>query len=728
MSLLAPLLALALAPAPATPAPAVAPAAELRQAPPATRREPVVDRYHDTAVADPYRWLEDGDAAEVRAWSDAQNAHARAVLDALPAAPELRRRIAAIVAAIPQSYRRFQLRGDTLYALTFQPPKQQPFLVAFPAGDRPDGQRTVVDPNALDPTGATTIDWFVASPDGRWLAVSLSAGGSETGDVHLVDATTGRDTGEVVPRAHGGTAGGSLAWAPDGGGFFYTRYPRPGERPDADLPFYQQVWFHRLGTPTADDRYELGRGLAKTSEIVLRAAPGSPRLLAEVQDGDSGRFAHYLREADGRWRQLTRFDDRVVQAVFAPGGEALFLISRRGAPAGKVLRLAAGAPGLAAAVTVVPEGDDSLVSDFYAPAPPIAVTAGRLYLTYQRGGPSEIRAFDHDGRPRPAPRQLPVSAVSGLTPLAGEALLFLNGSYLAPAAWYRFDAASGETVATGFSSPPPVDLSDAEAVRETAYSQDGTRVPVTVLRKKGTHLDGDNPTLLTGYGGFGFSLSPALDPLLRIWLDAGGVLAVANLRGGGEFGEAWHQAGRLTLKQNVFDDFAAAMEHLIAVGYTRPGRLAIVGGSNGGLLMGAVLNQHPELCRAVVSAVGIYDMLRAERSANGAYNVPEYGSVADPEQFRALYAYSPYHRVVDATPYPAVLMLTGANDPRVDPMHSRKMTARLQAATSSGRPVLLRTSAATGHGIGSPLSELVEQEVDVDAFLFDQLGMSLPAP
>jgi prolyl oligopeptidase len=238
-------------------------------------------------------------------------------------------------------------------------------------------------------------------------------------------------------------------------------------------------------------------------------------------------------------------------------------------------------------------------------------------------------------------------------------------------------------------------------------------------------LDGDNPTLLTGYGGFGISETPGFDPLLRIWLDAGGVWAVANLRGGGEFGESWHEAGRLTAKQNVFDDFAAALVHLIAAGYTRPARLAIMGGSNGGLLMGAVLTQHPELCRAVVSAVGLYDMVRYERSPNGAFNVPEYGSVTDPEQFRALYAYSPYHHVVADTPYPAVLMLTGANDPRVDPMHSRKMAARLQAATGSGLPILLRTSAATGHGIGSPLAELVEQEVDIFSFLFDRLGMSL---
>ena len=318
-----------------------------------------------------------------------------------------------------------------------------------------------------------------------------------------------------------------------------------------------------------------------------------------------------------------------------------------------------------------------------------------------------------------------MSAVGGLAPLAGDALLFHQTSYVVPGAWYRFDPATGETVPTAFTSPAPVDLSDAEAVREIAYSRDGTRVPVNVIRKKGARLDGDNPTLLTGYGGYDVSMKPAFNALARVWLDGGGVLAIANLRGGGEFGEAWHEAGRLTAKQNVFDDFAAAMEHLIAAGYTRPAKLAILGGSNGGLLMGAVLDQHPELCRAVVSGSGIYDSLRNELTPNGRFNVPEYGSVADAAQFRALYAYSPYHHVVDGTPYPAVLMMTGANDPRVDPMHSRKMTARLQAATSSGQPILLRTSAATGHGFGSPLDEVISQQVDLYAFLFDQLGMRL---
>ena len=313
----------------------------------------MTDTYHGVEVVDPYRWLEDGDSPEVRAWSDAQNAYARAYLDALPAAPELRRRIGRIFNTVSQSYGGFQLVGSTLFGFSSQPPKQQPFLVAFATPDGPAGLRVLVDPNVLDPSGTTTIDWFVPSPDGRRLAVSLSAGGSEAGDVHLFDAATGADTGEVVSRVQGGTAGGSLAWTPDGAGFFYTRYPRPGERPAEDLAFYQQVWFHRLGAPAAEDRYEIGKDFPKTAEIKLLASPSSPRLLAEVQLGDGGRFAHYLREADGRWRQLTGFDDGVVQAVWGPG-DVLFFISRQDAPKGKVLRLAAVPPTPPASPTPSP--------------------------------------------------------------------------------------------------------------------------------------------------------------------------------------------------------------------------------------------------------------------------------------------------------------------------------------------------------------------------------------
>jgi prolyl oligopeptidase len=307
-----------------------------------------------------------------------------------------------------------------------------------------------------------------------------------------------------------------------------------------------------------------------------------------------------------------------------------------------------------------------------------------------------------------------------------DAVIYRTSSYTEPTTWYRWKAASGRTARTALSVPFPVDLSDVEVVRDWATSKDGTRVPMTILHRKGMKLDGNNPALLTGYGGYGISMTPSFNPGLRIWLDHGGVMVIANLRGGLEFGEEWHRGGNLTRKQNVFDDFIACAEHLVRAGYTNKNRLAIEGASNGGLLMGAALTQRPDLFKAVVSHVGIYDSLRVELDPNGVFNVPEVGTVRDPEQFRALYAYSPYHHVRDGTAYPPVLFLTGANDPRVNPMHSRKMTARLQAA--GARTVLLRTSATSGHGLGTRLDERIEQEVDVLAFLFDQLQMGAGIP
>jgi prolyl oligopeptidase len=301
-------------------------------------------------------------------------------------------------------------------------------------------------------------------------------------------------------------------------------------------------------------------------------------------------------------------------------------------------------------------------------------------------------------------------------------------TYLEPPRVLRVDEASGKASPTPLRQTSPVSFGDVEVVREFATSRDGTRVPLNIVRKKGTPLDGRHPLLLNGYGGYNVSLVPRfLGAATRLWLDAGGVYVIANLRGGGEFGETWHTQGALTNKQNVFDDFAASAQYLVDQGYTAPARMAAIGGSNGGLLMGASFTQHPELFRAVVSTVGLYDMLRVELDPNGAFNVTEFGTVKDPAQRQALYGYSPYHHVRAGAKYPAILMATGETDGRVNPMHSRKMVARLQAATGSGRPVLLSINAHAGHGMGSSLSIRTNQTADIYAFLFDQLGMKYPA-
>ena len=349
-----------------------------------------------------------------------------------------------------------------------------------------------------------------------------------------------------------------------------------------------------------------------------------------------------------------------------------------------------------------------------------------MALVYLDGGPSDFAFLDFsDGRIR-SPRDTGINAVQQILVTQGDEVLFRTVSYTAPYQWWRYDGSQDRerAVALPMAGSSPVPFTDVEVVREMVTSKDGTKVPLNIIRRKGMRLNGEAPTILYGYGGYGISMEPRFDLWRRVWLDQGGIYAIANLRGGGEFGEDWHRAGMLTRKQNVFDDFLACAEFLIRSNYTSSSRLAIEGGSNGGLLMGAALTQRPELFRAVVSHVGVLDMLRVERDPNGAFNVTEFGTVTDPAQFRALHAYSPFHRVMDRTKYPSVLLLTGEHDGRVNPAHSKKMTARLQVATASGKPVLLRTSPNTGHGQGTALSARIQELTDVYAFLFDQLGLS----
>jgi prolyl oligopeptidase len=681
--------------------------------PPPSPRKPVTATYFGSSVTDDYRWLEDGRDAAVRAWSDAQNAYARSVLDALPSVAAIRSRAREIADFPSPAYSSLKFRGGVLFAIKNQPPKQQPFLVTLASAGDPASERILVDPNTLDPNGTTAIDFYEPSRDGRLVAVSLSEGGSEEGTLFVFDAGSGRKLPDVIPRVNGGTAGGDVAWNADGSGFHYTRYPRPGERSGEDLAFFQQVYFHRLGAAVERDAYEIGREFPRIAETSLESSEDGLLLLATVKNGDGGDAAQFLRSPDGRWARVAGFSDDAIRGRFGPDG-SLYLLSRKGAPRGRLLRLAPGVSELSRATVAVPESDGS-IDDF-------CVAKDRVYVAETVGGPSRVRVFALDGSPAGTVPLLPVSSVSGLVAIGDGRVLFENQSDLVPPAWYR-TGPDGRVEPTALRRASAVDFSDTEVVLDFAQSPDGTRVPLRILHLKGTRHDGSRPTLLYGYGGYGIAQRPVYSPLRRIWIEQGGVYAVAGLRGGGEYGDAWHRAGNLTRKQNVFDDFAACARHLVAAGYTRPARLAIEGGSNGGLLMGAALTQHPELFAAVVAHVGIFDMLRVELSPNGAFNVTEFGTVEDPEQFRALYAYSPYHHVRDRTAYPPVLFLTGANDARVDPMQSRKMTARLQATGSRG-PFLLRTSSSSGHGLGSSLDERVSQAVDVYAFLFDRLGVS----
>jgi prolyl oligopeptidase len=684
---------------------------------PATPAQVVIDTYHGQKVADPYRWLENASDPAVKMWSQAQNTRTRAYLDALPARPALKDKLTKLITATSPSYYALHAAGDQIFAMYNQPPKQQPMLAVLPASADPASARIVLDPNQLNAKGTTAIDWYVPSHDAKRVAVSLSENGSEDGSIHVFDVATGKQVGEVVPRVQYPTGGGSLAWRADDQGFWYTRYPGE-ERPEADRHFYQHVAFHEIGKDPAKDTFSIGKEFPKVAEIVLDNAEQPDWALASVANGDGGEFAHWLMAPDGKWTQVTRFEDKVARVALA--GDAVFLLSRKNAPRGKVLRLSLNNLSLASAVEVVPEAALAIDNDG---AGALTVTPKHLFVRYIDGGPSRAAIFDHAGKRL---GDLPLPEVAALSEIAavGDDVLYQVTTYLTPAHFSRYHAASGKSTDTKLRITSPVEFPDMEVVRAFVFSKDGTKIPLNIIRKRGLKLDGANPTLLYGYGGYGVSMTPFfLGAQRRAWFDAGGVYVVANLRGGGEYGENWHLQGNLTRKQNVFDDFLASAQFLIDRKYTSPAHLAIMGGSNGGLLVGAAWTQRPELFRAAVSQVGIYDMLRVELDPNGTFNVTEFGTVKDEPQFRALYAYSPYHNVHDGTAYPAILTMTGENDGRVNPMQSRKMTARMQAANPNGRPVFLRTSAESGHGQGSALSVRIDEYADYLSFLFDQLGM-----
>lgn len=688
--------------------------------PAAAAKVPVSDTYHGVKVVDEYRWLEDWQDSKVQEWSKDQDRFTRATLAALPHVKDIRSRVSKVLSHSAVSYYGLTQSGGQYFALKHQPPLKQSLLVRLSSLDDLSSEKVVLDPNKLDPSGSTTIDFFRPSAKGDTVAISLSKGGSESGDVSVYNVESGKAMSDMVPRVNGGTAGGDLVWQADGSGFFYTRYPRGDERAKDDQNFYTQVYFHKLGSDTASDRYEIGKEFPRIAEIELTLHPQSGRLLATVQEGDGGKFSHHMRDASsGKWKSLTEFGDGHVQIAFGPGTD-LLVISTDGAPKGKLLRMPANG-SVDKASLVIAEGKDTIVSSFWG-SRSLVYSGDRIFVSYQLGGPSEIRVFDLKGKPSAGPEQLSNASAGSMAELDDGSMLFANGSWTTPSAWFRFDPKNGKTEKTALVEEAPIDLSSVKVVRKFATSKDGTKVPVNIMIPKGAALDGSTPAIVTGYGGYGVSLTPRYRARTGLFLEQGFITAVVNLRGGGEYGEAWHLEGNLANKQNVFDDFSSALDLMVEESFTSKDKLVIQGGSNGGLLMGAMLTQHPDKMKAVVSHVGIYDMLRVEESPNGAFNITEFGTVTNAEHFKALHAYSPYHRVEDGGTYPSVFFLTGANDPRVDPMQSRKFTARLQAATQKPEGVLLRTSFNTGHGGGTPLDERISQNTDVMAFVLNEIA------
>ena len=668
---------------------------------------------HGERIVDPYRWLEDAADPEVQAWTAAQNAHTDRVLGGLPQRAYFERRLRELLAD-EELVTMPVLRGDRVFFLRRRSGENQPALWvrSLEGGE----EAVLVDPNRLRADGTVALDWWYPSPDGRLVAYGLSEDGTEESVLHVLRVDTGEPEPDRIPR----TRHCSLAWLPDGSGFYYTRHPQPGTVPPGEEFYHRRVYFHRLGDDPASDPMVFGAG---------RPARELPRVVIS----DDGRYVMVLANQGWRSTEVFLLDRQDPERGWSPlltgydahftgyvlGGKA-YLLTDWQAPRGRIVAVDPADPRPDAWQEIVPESETRVLRDFVPAGEGLLVmalvdAASRLYLVPRQGG--ALREVDLPGLGT-------VTHLSG-SPGAGTALACFESFALAPRI-LRIDPASG-SASLWLASRSAV-APDAVAVERTfATSRDGTQVPVFVLRARPAGGAGPRPALLTGYGGFNVARTPQYQPFIIPWLEAGGVWALAILRGGGEYGEEWHRAGMLGNKQNVFDDFIAAAEHLIATGITEPARLAILGRSNGGLLVGAALTQRPELFRAVVCGVPLLDMLRYHRFLIGAQWISEYGSPDDPEHFRWLRAYSPYHNVREGTAYPAVYLFAAAADIRVDPLHARKMAALLQAASSSGLPVLLRVEERVGHGAGKPLARVLAEQVEIWTFLAWQLGLPVDA-
>ncbi|HXI04264.1 MAG TPA: prolyl oligopeptidase family serine peptidase, partial [Candidatus Saccharimonadales bacterium] len=589
----------------------------------------------------------------------------------------------------------------------------QPVLLVRDGDAGPD--RALVDPNAFAADGTSALDWWYPSRDGRFLAYGISDRGSELSVLRVLDVATGRDLGEIIPQ----TRACSLAWDPGADGFFYTRYPSPGTVPEGEEMYHRRVFHHRLGDDPRSDAPVFGEGRPLDAWPNVALSP-SGRWLVVMEAEGWIRTRVYLRDlrSGGGWISLV--DESHALYAVTPLDDRLLVHTNEDAPAWRLMSADPERPAREEWKDLIPEGPDVLQS--------IEVAGGRIFAACLRDAASELRVHAMDGA---------LLGTVGLPPRGtvtfmdgeekGDVLFTGYVSFTVPPMIYRHAIRSGRTEPWA-TMPSPIDGDGFETRQIHCTSRDGTRIPIFVIHRAGMKRDGRNPVLLTGYGGFNVPLTPSFDRESFVWLESGGVVAVAILRGGGEFGETWHRAGMLESKQNVFDDFIAAAEHLIREGYTGPERLAIRGGSNGGLLVGAALTQRPDLFRAVVCRVPLLDMIRYHRFRIARLWIPEYGCSEDPEQFRWLIAYSPYHNVRDGVAYPAVLLTTAEADSRVDPMHALKMAARLQQAQAAPeRPVLLRVESRAGHGAGKPLSKQLDEQVDVWSFLFRELGVDPPA-
>ena len=652
--------------------------------PPPTPRDDVVTVMHGVTVHDPYRWLENPRSPKVLAWIGAQNAYADSVMGGFSDAGSITDRVRQLAITSKNQYEP-QLVHGTLFFMRDTPPQAQPVLVTqlWPNGP----QRVLVDTNPAG--GHVSIQEVWPSPSGRYVAYGTSANGSEATTIQVVSLATGKTLPDALVDAGGGTTNSAVAWDQGERGFTYARLPHGS-------PFGASLYHHVLGTPQSSDRPEFGQGLSQIAEYELLTSPDARQAAALVQFGDATPYLVYVR-SHRKWRRVFGADEGVAAAAF--DGDRLLVVAFGKSDHGSIVAVSADGE----VSTLVAEQKNSVMQD-------VSPIQGGFLVTRLWGPDWGVDQYARDGH---FVRRVPLPRMGiGIDQIASEAgssqAIIAYSGWTIPSRWALYDSASGSARTVFAVRPPDPGYANIRTYRLTAISKDGTHVPVTVIALRSTPKGPNTRAVLTSYGGYDIPVVPEFVGTNLAWLERGGVYAVANIRGGNEFGEAWHRQGRLTAKQNVFEDFDAAAQALVSAGWTSPRHLGIIGGSNGGLLMGAELIQHPQQFRAVVSFVGIYDTLRHQLWPNGVYNEREYGTVDDAAQFHALYAYSPYYNVRPQTQYPAVLLETGENDPRVAPWQSRKFAAALQASTTSGLPVLLLTRRAAGHGnIGASFSQRV---------------------
>ena len=678
---------------------------------PPARRSLVINTFHGIAVPDPYRWLEDAESDETRSWVEAQNALTRTRLDG----PDRLELVARLTDAFNHPRVLAALRRGRYYFFSYnsglQP--QAEFYVQEEAAGTP---RVLIDPNTFSEDGTAALTAVEASPDGSLLAYAVSQDGSDRQEIRVRDVRTGFDLTDRLDWVKFA----SIAWTPDATGFYYLRFPETGTVAVEDEQYFGRIYFHRLGDRQTEDALVYERPEEKEVVPLVDVTGDGRFVVITAQRGASDDSEVYLIDRSATATPT----DRSARAVFVgfdaaysfidASHDRLFFRTTKDAPLGRIIAVRAADPG-AGVEEAVPEGSDRLSA--------AVLTRDMLVASYLHNASSDLRVFDLE-KPDSPPLSIPLPTIGSIATLDAQPdatdLLLTFTSFTDPPAAYRCELPFGTL--TPFGRPASVDAGQLRShgqceTRQVWYtSKDGTRVSMFIVHRRDLTKDADRPALLSGYGGFNISRTPAFDPGIQPFLDRGGIFALANLRGGGEYGEEWHRAGMLERKQNVFDDFIAAAEYLIAERYTTPHRLAIEGGSNGGLLVSAVMVQRPELFGAVVCRVPVADMLRYHLFTVGRFWIPEYGSADDPNQFRFLLAYSPYHNVRGEVPYPPVLVMTADTDDRVSPGMAKKFAARLQAEGRGG-PFLIRVETKAGHGAGKPVSKMIEEDADILEFL-----------